>query len=82
MLEQVTSPEAWNNDYIGANLYGAILTNADFTGADLRDTDLRLAVGLTASQLCKAKSLTGSIFDDRVINEISNRIIGCPEKLH
>lgn len=82
LLEQVTSPEAWNNDYIGANLYGAILTNADFTGADLRDTDLRLAVGLTASQLCKAKSLTGSIFDDRVINEISNRIIGCPEKLH
>ena len=81
-FKQATSPEAWENQYIGANLYGAVLTNADFTGADLRDTDLRLAVGLTASQLCKAKSLNGSIFDDHILNEILDRRTGCPEKLY
>ena len=81
-FEQVKSPEAWENQYIGANLYGANLTGADFTGADLRDTDLRLAVGLTVSQLCKAKSLTGSIFDDHILNEILDKEYGCPEKLY
>lgn len=81
-FKQLNSPEAWENQYVGATLYGANLTNADFTGADLRDTDLRLAVGLTVPQLCKAKSLNGSIFDDHIINEILDRGTGCPEKLH
>jgi uncharacterized protein YjbI with pentapeptide repeats len=81
-FKQVNSPEAWENQYIGANLYGANLTNADFTGADLSDTDLRLTVGLTKPQLCKAKSLARSILDDGMLNEILDSETGCTEKLY
>lgn len=81
-FKHVNSPEAWENQYVGATLYGANLTNADFTGADLRDTDLRLAVGLTITQLCKAKSLAGSILDDHILDEILDSETGCTEKLY
>jgi len=81
-FKHVNSPEAWENQYVGATLHGANLTNADFTDADLRDTDLRLAVGLTASQLCKAKSLAGSTLDDHILDEILNSETGCTEKLY
>jgi uncharacterized protein YjbI with pentapeptide repeats len=48
----------------GAHLGGAVLNNTNISGTSLEGADLRGALGLTAAQVCSAKSRRGAVMDD------------------
>ena len=48
----------------GAQFAGTVLNNTDFRATSLEGADMRGALGLTASQVCSAKSRRGVILDD------------------
>jgi uncharacterized protein YjbI with pentapeptide repeats len=48
----------------GAQLGTAVLNNTNLSGTSLEGTDLRGALGLTAAQVCSAKSRRGALMDD------------------
>ncbi len=47
----------------GAQLTGTVLNGADLSGTSLEGADLRGALGLSASQVCSAKSRLGAMLD-------------------
>jgi uncharacterized protein YjbI with pentapeptide repeats len=47
----------------GAQLAGTVLNGAVFTGTSLEGADLRGALGLSASQICSARSRRGVMLD-------------------
>ncbi len=47
----------------GAQLTGTVLNGADLTGTSLEGADLRGALGLSANQVCSAKSRRGVVLD-------------------
>ncbi len=47
----------------GAQLTGTVLNGADLSGASLEGADLRGALGLSANQVCSAKSRRGVVLD-------------------
>lgn len=59
-----------NADLRDAVFNGAILNDAKFDGANLDRADLRGALGLTASQVCVAKSHAGAQFDDSLARDV------------
>jgi uncharacterized protein YjbI with pentapeptide repeats len=64
----------------GSNLSGAhfaqtVLTETDLTGTILDGADMRGAFGLTAYQVCSARSYAGASFDDALLPQIQTR---CP----
>jgi uncharacterized protein YjbI with pentapeptide repeats len=64
----------------GSNLGGAhfaqtVLNETDLTGAILDGADMRGAFGLTAGQVCSARSHTGAFFDDALQPQIDAQ---CP----
>lgn len=67
-----------NAHLMEANLRGSYLTGADFENASLYKADLREAIGLTAEQLKKAKTLYLARFDEELLEEIKQ---GAPELL-
>lgn len=48
----------------GAQLSGTVLNEADLSGTSLEGADLRGALGLTANQVCAAKSRRGAVLDE------------------
>jgi uncharacterized protein YjbI with pentapeptide repeats len=48
----------------GAQLSGTVLNEADLSGTSLEGADLRGALGLSASQVCSAKSQRGALLDE------------------
>lgn len=48
----------------GAQFSGTVLNDADLSGTSLEGADLRGALGLTASQICSAKSRRGAVLDE------------------
>jgi len=48
----------------GAQLGTAVLNNTNLSGTSLEGADLRGALGLTAAQVCSAKSRRGAVMDD------------------
>lgn len=54
----------------GAQLGTAVLNNTVLTGTSLEGADLRGALGLTAAQVCSAKSRHGAIMDDALAMEV------------
>lgn len=59
-----------NADLRDAAFNGAILNGAKFDGANLDRADLRGALGLTASQICAAKTHVDAQFDDSLGRDI------------
>ncbi len=62
----------------GANLGGAqlgtsVLNNTVLSGTSLEGADLRGALGLTAAQVCSAKSRRGAMMDDALRLEVETR---------
>lgn len=53
-----------------ANLGAAQLIEADFTDANLYKADLRGAIGLTANQLAKARTIHLALLDDALMEDI------------
>jgi uncharacterized protein YjbI with pentapeptide repeats len=51
-------------DLRGAQFNGTVLTGADLQDADLDGADLRGVLGLSASQICTAKSRRGAVLDE------------------
>jgi uncharacterized protein YjbI with pentapeptide repeats len=47
----------------GAELTGTVLNGADLTGTSLEGADLRGALGLSANQVCSARSRRGAVLD-------------------
>jgi len=47
----------------GAQLTGTVLNGADLSGSSLEGADLRGALGLSANQVCSAKSRRGAVLD-------------------
>jgi uncharacterized protein YjbI with pentapeptide repeats len=47
----------------GAQLTGTVLSGADLSGTSLEGADLRGALGLSANQVCSAKSRRGAVLD-------------------
>jgi uncharacterized protein YjbI with pentapeptide repeats len=54
----------------GAQLGTAVLNNTVLAGASLEGADLRGALGLTAAQVCSAKSRRGAMMDDALATEV------------
>ncbi len=50
-------------DLEGAQFPGTVLTGASLDGANLDGADLRGALGLTANQVCSARTRTGALLD-------------------
>jgi uncharacterized protein YjbI with pentapeptide repeats len=48
----------------GARLGGAVLNNTTLAGTSLEGADLRGALGLTAAQVCSARSRRGAVMDE------------------
>lgn len=59
-----------NADLRDAVFSEAILNDAKFEGANLDRADLRGALGLTATQICAAKSHAGAQFDDSLARDV------------
>jgi uncharacterized protein YjbI with pentapeptide repeats len=57
-------------DLRGAQFQGAVLSEADMSGANLDDADLRGAGGLTANQVCSAKSRRGALLDATLATQV------------
>lgn len=58
-------------DLRGAHFQGTVLNDVNLRGANLEDADLRGALGLTASQVCSAKSLQGALLDDALLTQVN-----------
>lgn len=58
-------------DLRGAHFQGTVLNDVNLRGADLEDADLRGALGLTAGQVCSAKSLQGALLDDALLTQVN-----------
>jgi len=56
----------------GAHFAGTVLSETDLTGAALDGADLRGAFGLTAYQVCQARSHSGAIFDDALSSQVQS----------
>ena len=54
----------------GAQLGSAVLNNTKLNGTSLEGADLRGALGLTASQVCSAKSRRGAVMDDSLREQV------------
>jgi uncharacterized protein YjbI with pentapeptide repeats len=54
----------------GAKLSGTVLNNTNLSGTSLEGADLRGALGLTANQLCSAKSRAGVMLDDALATQV------------
>lgn len=57
-------------DLRGAQLNGTVLNSTDFTGTNLDGTDMRGALGLTAAQVCSAKSRNGAFLAPALATEV------------
>lgn len=62
-----------NADLRGAIFAGAILNGADLRGSDLDDADLRGALGVTAAQVCSAKSRERIQMDEALREDVYGR---------
>ncbi len=60
-------------DLRDASFSGAILNGAQLAGADLDGADLRGVLGLTAEQICLAKSHAGAQMDSRLQSQTDAR---------
>ncbi|MGH7836908.1 MAG: pentapeptide repeat-containing protein, partial [Candidatus Binataceae bacterium] len=58
-------------DLRGAYFQGTVLNDVNLRGANLEDADLRGALGLTAGQVCSAKSLQGALLDDALLTQVN-----------
>jgi uncharacterized protein YjbI with pentapeptide repeats len=54
----------------GAQLTGTVLNGADLTGTSLEGADLRGALGLSANQVCSAKSRRGVVLDPEMQTQV------------
>jgi len=54
----------------GAQLGSAVLNNTNLNGTSLEGADLRGALGLTAAQVCAAKSRRGAAMDDSLRQQV------------
>lgn len=54
----------------GAHFSGTVVNEADLSGTSLEGADLRGALGLTASQVCSAKSRRGAVLDDALLVQV------------
>ena len=54
----------------GAQLGSAVLNNTNLSGTSLEGADLRGALGLTAAQVCSAKSRRGALLDDALRTQV------------
>jgi len=61
-----------DSDLRGAQFAGTVLNNTDFTGVTLDGADLRGALGLTAAQVCSAKSRTGAFLPVTLATEVQS----------
>jgi len=59
-------------DLHGAQLPGTVLTNADLSDTNLDSADLRGALGLSAAQVCSAKSRAGALLDDSLQTQVES----------
>jgi uncharacterized protein YjbI with pentapeptide repeats len=59
-----------DSDLRGAQFAGTVLNNTDLTGANLDGADLRGALGLTAQQVCSAKSRSGAFLPVTLATEV------------
>jgi uncharacterized protein YjbI with pentapeptide repeats len=64
-----------NSDLTGAHFAQTVLSETDLTGAILDGADMRGAFGLSAYQVCTAKSHVNTLFDDSLQPQISSQ---CP----
>jgi len=65
------------SDLSGAHFAQTVLTETDFSGAVLDGADMRGAFGLTAYQVCQARSHIGALFDDALQPQINAE---CPSR--
>jgi len=54
----------------GAQLGSAVLNNTNLNGTSLEGADLRGALGLTAAQVCSAKSRRGAVLDESLKEQV------------
>jgi uncharacterized protein YjbI with pentapeptide repeats len=54
----------------GAQLTGTVLNGADLTGTSLEGADLRGVLGLSANQVCSAKSRRGAVLDPEMQTQV------------
>jgi len=54
----------------GAQLGAAVLNNTNLSATSLEGADLRGALGLTAAQVCSAKSRRGAVMDDSLKEQV------------
>ncbi len=52
------------------NFPGTVLNNTDLSGTSLEGADLRGALGLTANQVCSAKSRRGVMLGDDMQSQV------------
>ncbi|HXW61635.1 MAG TPA: pentapeptide repeat-containing protein [Candidatus Acidoferrales bacterium] len=57
----------------GAQLGAAVLNNTNLSATSLEGTDLRGALGLTAAQVCSAKSRRGAVMDDALRSQVEEQ---------
>ena len=57
-------------DLRGAHFQGTVLNDVNLHGANLDDADLRGALGLTAGQVCSAKTHQGALMDDSLLTQV------------
>jgi len=60
----------------GAQFAGTVLNNTDFTGTSLEGAGMRGALGLTAAQICSAKSRRGVMLDDALEVQVETQCGG------
>lgn len=58
-------------DFHGAQFQGTVLTNAILEDANLDGADMRGALGLSAAQICSAKSRQGAVLDDTLQTQVN-----------
>jgi uncharacterized protein YjbI with pentapeptide repeats len=58
-------------DLEGAQFPGGVLSSAILTGANLDGADLRGAFGLTANQVCSARTRTGALLDEALQTDVN-----------
>jgi uncharacterized protein YjbI with pentapeptide repeats len=65
-----------NSDLSGAHFAQTVLNETDLTGAVLDNADMRGAFGLTAYQVCTAKSHANTLFDDSLVSQVLSQCLG------